>query len=158
MRGVPDQSAAACCSSKQVKKPQRLSFEEAAGVPLTSLTAYTCLLKTAKLTAGQRVLINGGTGSVGIWATQIAKAVGCFTVATCSEASFGLVKDLGADEVVDYKKDLYNTLAEKYGSTDTQRFDVVFDVSLLFSRYARRKWWSILTRACMYTDYWNSRT
>jgi len=109
-----------------VKKPANLSFVEAAGVSLAGLTAYQSLVDTAHIKAGSRVLINGATGGVGLWAVQIAKAVGCRTVATCSEPSFQLVKDLGADEVVDYKKDLYDTLASKYGSGE-QMFDVVFD-------------------------------
>lgn len=115
--------------SKQVKKPSNLSFAEAASIPLAGLTAYTVLIKQGGIKAGSRVLVNGSSGGVGVMAVQIAKAVGAYVVATCSEQSASLVKGLGADETVDYRQsDFLGSLAHKYGS-ETSRFDLVFDVS-----------------------------
>ena len=96
---------------------------------LAGLTAWQSLVEVGKAQSGQRVLINGTTGGVGIFAVQIAKARGCYVVATCSGEKAEFVKGLGADETVDYKKgNLFETLAQQYGAEDT-RFDVVFDVS-----------------------------
>lgn len=97
---------------------------------LAGLTAWQSLMDAGKLKTGQRVLINGGTGAVGIWAVQIGKALGCFVAATCSAEKADMVKKLGADETIDYKQDdLYQKLAQQYGAED-KRFDVVFDVGL----------------------------
>lgn len=95
---------------------------------MTGITAHITLVKKGHAKFGERVLINGGTSGVGILAIQMAKAIGCYVVVTCSSASFDLVKSLGADEVIDYKQGkLTDTLAEKYGD---KRFDLIFDVSL----------------------------
>jgi len=110
-----------------VRKPKNISFSEAAGVSLAGLTAYTAMINTCGMKAGDRVLVNGGTGGVGIWAVQIAKATGCYVVATCSGQNIERVKGYGADEGVDYKQDdLYADLAQRYGDED-RKFDVVFD-------------------------------
>lgn len=120
----------------QVSKPANVSFQDAASVPLAGMTAYTSLIKSGGAKAGSRVLINGGTGGVGAWAVQIAKAQGCHVVATCSDKSFDLAKSLGADELVDYKAgDLNENLKLRYGEHN-KRFDVVFDVSLTRSQFA----------------------
>lgn len=106
-----------------------MSFAEAAAITLTGITAHITLIKKGHAKAGERVLINGGTSGVGILAIQMAKAIGCHVIVTCSSASFDLVKKLGADEVVDYKDGpLTDTLAAKYGDAD-KRFDLIFDVS-----------------------------
>lgn len=77
-------------------------------------------------------MINGGTSSVGVFAIQMAKAIGCHVVVTCSSASFETVKGLGADEVVDYKDgNLTENLSAKYGSQD-KKFDLIFDVSIRY--------------------------
>jgi NADPH:quinone reductase-like Zn-dependent oxidoreductase len=96
---------------------------------LAGLIAYTSLLDKAGAKAGNRVLINGGTGGVGIWAIQIAKAIGCYVVVTCSEKSIDLVKSYGADECMNYKQEnLSAALAQRYGNEDA-KFDVLFAVS-----------------------------
>lgn len=81
------------------KKPRNLSHVEAAGIPLAGLTAWDCL---TPLQAGQRALILAGSGGVGTLAIQLAKLRGAHVTATCSARNADLVRDLGADEVLDY--------------------------------------------------------
>jgi NADPH:quinone reductase-like Zn-dependent oxidoreductase len=83
-------------------KPERLSFEEAAGIPVAGETAWHALVTIASVQPGQRVLIHGGAGGVGSSAVQIAKARGAYVIATASPSHFELLRSLGADEVVDY--------------------------------------------------------
>jgi NADPH:quinone reductase-like Zn-dependent oxidoreductase len=85
-------------------KPQRLSFEEAAGVPVAGETAWRALVTIADVQRGQRVLIHGGAGGVGSSAVQIAKARGAYVIATASPNHDELLRSLGADEIVDYHK------------------------------------------------------
>jgi NADPH:quinone reductase-like Zn-dependent oxidoreductase len=80
-------------------KPPSLSFAEAASVPLAAGSAYLVLVKLANIQKGQRVLVNGASGGVGIFAIQIAKALGAFVVCTCSDATRELVESLGPDVV-----------------------------------------------------------
>jgi len=83
-------------------KPKSLTFTEAAAVPLAALTAWQALVDTAQLHAGQIVLIHGGSGGVGSFAIQIAKARGARVLATASTANQDLLKELGADVAIDY--------------------------------------------------------
>jgi len=83
-------------------KPRRLTFEEAAGIPVTGETAWRALITIANIKPGQRVLIHGGAGGVGSAAVQIAKARGAYVIATASPTHDDLLRSLGADEVVDY--------------------------------------------------------
>jgi NADPH:quinone reductase-like Zn-dependent oxidoreductase len=83
-------------------KPKSLSYEQAAAVPLAATTAWQALVDTAKLSAGQTVLIHGGSGGVGSFAIQIAKARGAKVIATASTANQDLLKQLGADQAIDY--------------------------------------------------------
>ena len=83
-------------------KPKSLTFSEAAAVPLAALTAWQALVDTAQLRAGQTVLIHGGSGGVGSFAIQIAKARGARVLATASAANQDLLKQLGADVAIDY--------------------------------------------------------
>jgi NADPH:quinone reductase-like Zn-dependent oxidoreductase len=85
-------------------KPARMSHEEAAAVPLAALTALQALRDQGKIREGSRVLIIGASGGVGIYAVQIAKAMGAHVRAVCGAANMELIRGLGADEVVDYKK------------------------------------------------------
>jgi NADPH:quinone reductase-like Zn-dependent oxidoreductase len=85
-----------------VSKPESLSFDEAAAVPLTALTSFQALFTHGKLSAGQRVLILGGSSATGIFAIQMAKNAGAHVIATTSSRNTALAKSLGADEVVDY--------------------------------------------------------
>ena len=86
-------------------KPKTLSFVEAAAVPMGALTAWQALVDVAKLQPGQTILIHGGSGGVGSFAIQIAKARGARVIATASTANQDLLKQLGADVAVDYTKD-----------------------------------------------------
>ena len=108
--GVPnfpgDGSYAEYCAAKASQfapKPQSLGFVEAAAVPLAGLTAWTSLFAYGKLQAGQRVLIQGASGSVGGLAVQFAKAKGAYVIGTASAGELAYVRQLGADEVIDYQ-------------------------------------------------------
>jgi len=92
-------------------KPKSISFVEAAGVPVVALTAWQALIDTAKLSAGQTVLIHGGSGGVGSFAIQIAKARGAKVIATASTANQDLLKQLGADVAIDYTKTKFEDVA-----------------------------------------------
>jgi NADPH:quinone reductase-like Zn-dependent oxidoreductase len=93
-------------------KPKSLNYIEAAAVPLAALTAWQALIDTAKLGAGQTVLIHGGSGGVGSMAIQIAKARGAKVLATASTANQELLKQLGADVTVDYTKTKFEDVAK----------------------------------------------
>ncbi len=83
-------------------KPKKIDFEKAAAVPLAGTTAWQALIDTAKLEKGQTVLIHGGSGGVGCFAVQIAKARGAKVIATASTANQDLLKQLGVDQPIDY--------------------------------------------------------
>jgi len=91
-------------ASEVALKPKTLSFTEAAAVPLAGLTAWQGLFKYGWLQEGQRVLIHAASGGVGTFAVQFAKWRGAYVIGTASEKNIDLVKELGADEVIDYKK------------------------------------------------------
>src|SRR5262249_52670267 len=93
-------------------KPKSLSFVEAAAVPMGALTAWQSLVDVAKLQPGQTVLIHGGSGGVGSFAIQIAKARGARVIATASTANQDLLKQLGADVAVDYTKTKFEDVAK----------------------------------------------
>ncbi|MGC2353228.1 MAG: NADP-dependent oxidoreductase [Candidatus Udaeobacter sp.] len=93
-------------------KPKSLTYVEAAAVPIVALTAWQALVDTAKLSAGQTVLIHGGSGGVGTFAIQIARARGAKVIATASTANQHLLKELGADIAVDYTKQKFEDLAK----------------------------------------------
>jgi NADPH:quinone reductase-like Zn-dependent oxidoreductase len=93
-------------------KPKSISFTEAAGVPVVALTAWQALIDKAKLSAGQTVLIHGGSGGVGSFAIQIAKARGAKVIATASTRNQDLLKQLGADVAVDYTKQKFEDVAK----------------------------------------------
>jgi NADPH:quinone reductase-like Zn-dependent oxidoreductase len=86
------------------KKPQHMSFDEAAGIPVVGETAWRAIVVVGNVQAGQRVLIHGGAGGVGSSAVQIAKARGAHVITTASPSHDALVKSFGADEVIDYHK------------------------------------------------------
>jgi NADPH:quinone reductase-like Zn-dependent oxidoreductase len=93
-------------------KPKSLNYIEAAAVPLAALTAWQALIDAAKLSAGQTVLIHGGSGGVGSMAIQIAKARGAKVIATASTPNQDLLKQLGADVTVDYTKTKFEDVAK----------------------------------------------
>ncbi len=83
-------------------KPAYLSFEEAAALLLSALTALQCLYDLGKIKAGQKVLVNGASGGVGTLAVPIAKSIGVEVTGVCSGRNMDLVRSLGADHVIDY--------------------------------------------------------
>ncbi|HVP23843.1 MAG TPA: NAD(P)-dependent alcohol dehydrogenase [Conexivisphaerales archaeon] len=91
--------------SDLVLKPASMAFEEAAAVPLASVTALIGLRDEGRVQPGQKVLINGGSGGVGTFAVQIAKAMGAEVTATCSPGKVDLLRSIGADRVIDYTKE-----------------------------------------------------
>ena len=93
-------------------KAKSTSFMEAAAVPMGALTAWQALIDAAKLSAGQTVLIHGGSGGVGSFAVQIAKARGAKVIATASTANQDLLKQLGADVAIDYTKTKFEDVAK----------------------------------------------
>jgi len=92
-------------------KPKSLSFTDAAAVPLAALTAWQALIDVGKIQSGQTVLIHGGSGGVGSFAIQIAKARGARVIATASTANQDLLKQLGADISIDYTKQKFEEVA-----------------------------------------------
>lgn len=123
--GVPnfpgDGSYAEYCTAKASQfalKPESISFIEASGVPLAGLTAWTAIFEHGKLQPGQRILIQGASGGVGSFAVQFAKAKGAYVIGISSANNLDYLRQLGADEVIDYK---------------TQNFeDLVHDVDIVF--------------------------
>ena len=93
-------------------KPKTLNFAEAAAVPMGALTAWQALVDTAQLQAGQTMLVHGGSGGVGSFAVQIAKARGARVIATASTANQDLLKQLGADVAIDYTKTRFEDVAK----------------------------------------------
>src|SRR6478672_6370557 len=93
-------------------KPKSATFIEAAAVPMGALTSWQSLIDTAKLSAGQTVLVHGGSGGVGSFAVQIAKAKGAKVIATASTANQDLLKQLGADVAIDYTKTKFEDVAK----------------------------------------------
>ncbi|WP_405705475.1 NADP-dependent oxidoreductase [Streptomyces sp. NBC_00069] len=91
-------------------KPSGLTFEEAASLPLVALTALQALTEQADVRAGTRVLIHGAAGGVGSAAVQIAKQLGAEVVATASAGSVELVRELGADRVIDYRAEKFDEI------------------------------------------------
>jgi len=98
--------------SEVAAKPKSLNFVESAAVPMGALTAWQSLIDVAKLQPGQTVLIHGGSGGVGSFAIQIAKARGARVIATASTANQDLLKQLGADIAVDYTKTKFEDVAK----------------------------------------------
>jgi NADPH:quinone reductase-like Zn-dependent oxidoreductase len=100
-------------------KPATLTMTEAASIPLVGLTAWQALVERANLQPGQKVLIHAGAGGVGTFAIQLAKHLGASVATTASATKTDLVKSLGADTVIDYQKQAFETILHDY--------DVVLD-------------------------------
>ena len=106
---------------KLVLKPARLSFEEAAAVPISGLTAFQSVRDTGGVQPGQSVLIIGAAGGVGSFAVQLAKAFGAEVTGVCSTTKLDLVRSIGADHVIDYTREDF--------ADGSRRFDVILDTA-----------------------------
>ena len=108
-------------------KPKNLSMEEAASIPLVGLTCWQALIEKANLKKGQKVFIQAGSGGVGTFAIQLAKHLGATVATTTSSANIDFVKSLGADTVIDYKNDDFETILKDYdvvlNSQDTKTLE-----------------------------------
>jgi NADPH:quinone reductase-like Zn-dependent oxidoreductase len=106
---------------KLARKPANLSFEQAAVVPVSGLTALQGLQKAGHIQQGQKVLILGASGGVGSYAVQLAKAFGAEVTGVCSTAKLDLVRSLGTDHVLDYTRDDF--------ANGTHRYDLILDIA-----------------------------
>ena len=100
-------------------KPPSLSHLEAASVPIGALTAWQGLFARAKLRRGERILVHGGSGAVGLFAIQLARRAGAHVITTASARNFELLSQLGADQMIDYTQERFEE--------HTRDIDVVFD-------------------------------
>ncbi len=105
---------AAAREDKLARKPSNLSFEQAAAVPVSGMTALRGLCDVGRLQAGQRVLIVGASGGVGSYAVQIAKALEAEVTGVCSTSKLDLVRSIGADHVIDYSQDDFADGGKQY--------------------------------------------
>ena len=108
-------------ADRVVAKPARLSFEQAAAIPVAGLTALQGLRDRGRIAAGQKVLVVGAAGGVGTFAVQIAKAFGAEVTGVCSARNVELVRSLGADRVVDYGREDF--------TRSGRRYDLVLDMA-----------------------------
>ena len=97
-----------------VPKPARLTFEQAAAIPVAALTALQGLRDRGRIASGQQVLIVGASGGVGSFAVQIAKAFGAHVTAVCSTRNVDLVRSIGADDVIDYTREDFVHIGRRY--------------------------------------------
>jgi alcohol dehydrogenase len=100
-------------------KPENLTFEEAASLPLVGLTSWQAFHEILQLKPDQKILIHAGAGGVGTFAIQLAKEMGVFVATTASEKGFDLVSSLGADRVINYREEKFEEILNEY--------DAVFD-------------------------------
>jgi NADPH:quinone reductase-like Zn-dependent oxidoreductase len=112
-------------------KPSRLTFEQAAAVPIAAITALQALRDRGRVGPGQHVLINGASGGVGTFAVQIARALGAKVSCVCSPPNIELNRTLGADRVFDYTREDFTKSGERY--------DAIFDTQLNHSLAAYRR-------------------
>jgi NADPH:quinone reductase-like Zn-dependent oxidoreductase len=112
---------AAARESKLAAKPANASFEQAAAVPVSGVTALLALTDVGQVTVGQKVLITGASGGVGSYAVQLAKALGAEVTGVCSTSKMDLVRSLGASHVIDYTRDDF--------ADGARRYDLIVDIA-----------------------------
>jgi NADPH:quinone reductase-like Zn-dependent oxidoreductase len=114
--GITDKGAAAeftvAPTSSLAKRPPSMDAADAATIPLAGMTAWQALFDHGQIEQGQRVLIHAASGGVGTFAIQFAKWIGAYVVATASAGNFHLVQEIGADEIIDYKKQQFQDLVK----------------------------------------------
>jgi NADPH:quinone reductase-like Zn-dependent oxidoreductase len=111
---------AAAREDKLARKPANLTFEQAAVVPVSGLTALQAVRDTGRVEAGQQVLVIGASGGVGTYAVQLAKAFGAHVTGVCSTAKVDLVRSIGADGVIDYTREDF--------ADGRRRWDLILDI------------------------------
>jgi len=112
----------ACASATRfARKPGGLTFEQAAAVPISGMTALVAVRDRARVKAGQSILVVGAGGGVGSFAVQLAKAMGAHVTGVCSTSKVELVRGIGADEIIDYTREDF--------ADGTRRFDVIVDTA-----------------------------
>jgi NADPH:quinone reductase-like Zn-dependent oxidoreductase len=112
---------AAAREEKLAPKPHNLSFEQAAVVPTSGVTALQGVRDKGNLQPGQKVLIIGASGGVGTYAVQLAKALGAEVTAVCSTTKIDLVRSIGADHIIDYSRDDF--------AEGLRRYDMILDIA-----------------------------
>jgi NADPH:quinone reductase-like Zn-dependent oxidoreductase len=112
---------ARAAEDKVVARPATVSFEQAAALPTSAVTAVQALRDKGRLAAGQHVLVIGAAGGVGTFSVQIAAAMGAKVTGVCSTTKMDLVRSIGADEVIDYTTDDF--------TDGTRRFDLILDTA-----------------------------
>jgi NADPH:quinone reductase-like Zn-dependent oxidoreductase len=105
--------------SALIMKPNNVTFEQAACVPIAALTALQGLRDKGRIQPGQKVLVNGAAGGVGTFAVQIAKSFGTDVTGVCSTRNVDMVRSIGADRVIDYTQEDFTTSGKRY--------DLLFD-------------------------------
>lgn len=111
-------------------KPNNLSMDETAGVPLVALTAWQALVEIGKVKKGQKIFIQAGSGGVGIVAVQLAKYLGATVATTAGKASFPMLKELGADVLIDYKTQDFEAVLKDYDLVLNSQDNKTLDKSL----------------------------